>query len=380
MTREEFDILLSAPVREAIEQNLSREPYAIALDSKLPYARLVASQVKLLQRIRTKHPRFYDARCILLERAVEQSSSDECAARKPLCGDTLLDLTCGLGGDTIALSGSFRRVVSLERDALLADVVRENLRRLDITNVDVLTCSAEEYVARCDTHFSAIIVDPDRRVGAHRSVRLEDSSPDVVALMPRLRTLAERVVVKCSPLFDVAEAWRLFPDASVEVVSLGGECKELLIYLGEPEPRLTAVAVGRGEFSVALSHLEAVPMPERFRGADYRYLIIPDVALQKARLVRYALRGKADCWHENSFGFAPELVDVVGRVEPIETVEPLDWKALKRRFRGCGVDIILRDTPLSLEQIHKRLGSHSGSDYRLAFCSVGGEHLCICLA
>ena len=368
-------------VRQAIESNIDREPTAIALDERVVERRVVASQVKNLQRCRLKHPTLYAARCILPDRSVEQSSSEACAAAKPLRGESLLDLTCGLGGDTIELSRRFSRVVALERDAVLADVVRENLHRLGITNVEVVTTSAEEYLEQCDEHFSAIIVDPDRRISERRSVRLEDSSPNVVALMPRMRQVAQQIAIKCSPLFDVDEARRLFADCSVEVVSLRGECKEANIYIGLSEPHISAIAVGRARYDARCESIGELPLPERFRASEYCYLITPDVALQKARLVRHSLCGVADCWSENSFGFAVESPEgkgnVVGRTEPILNIEPLDWKSLKRRFGGKGVDVVLRDCPLDVKLIHKKLSSHSGSDHRLAFTRIAGITYCI---
>ena len=381
MTREEFLTLCRDDVRQAIESNIDREPTAIALDERVVERRVVASQVKNLQRCRLKHPTLYAARCILTDRSVEQSSSEACGAAKPLRGESLLDLTCGLGGDTIELSRRFSRVVALERDAVLADVVRENLHRLGITNVDVVTTSAEEYLEQCDEYFSAIIVDPDRRISERRSVRLEDSSPNVVALMPRMRQVAQQIAIKCSPLFDVDEARRLFADCSVEVVSLRGECKEVNIYIGLSEPHISAVAVGRARYDARCESIGEVPLPESFRIGEYRYLITPDVALQKARLVRHSLCGVADCWSENSFGFAVESPEgkgnVVGRTEPIRTIEPLDWKSLKRRYGGKGVDVVLRDCPLDVKLIHKKLSSHSGSDHRLAFTRIAGITYCI---
>lgn len=381
MTREEFATLCRDDVRRSIEQNIDREPTAIALDERVVERRVVASQVKNLQRCRLKHPTLYAARCIIPDRSVEQSSSEACAAAKPLRGGSLLDMTCGLGGDAIEMSRRFSRVVALEREEVLADVVRENLRRLHIENIEVVTTSAEEYLERCEEHFSAIIVDPDRRISDRRSVRLEDSSPDVVALMPRMRQVAEQIAVKCSPLFDVDEARRLFVDCSVEVVSLRGECKEVNIYIGCSEPHISAVAVGRARYDARCESLGVEAVPESFRASEYRYLITPDVALQKARLVRHSLRDVADCWSENSFGFATESVEdmtnIVGRVEPIRNIEPLDWKSLKRRFAGKGIDVVLRDCPLDVKLIHKKLSTHSGSDCRLAFCRIDGTIYCI---
>ena len=375
MTRSELDILLLPEVRQAIEENIARDPLQVALDGRVPHAREVATQVKYLQRARTKLPRLYEARGIIPARAFEQSSSEECAAAKRLSGGCLLDLTCGLGMDSTAFSAHFERVVALERDEVLAEVVRENFRRMGITNVEVITTSAEEYVATCTEHFDWVYADPDRRTAeGKRVVRLEDCSPDMVALWPQLKRITERVAIKNSPLFDVEEAFRLFGQCGVEVISLGGECKEVNIYADGREPMLAAEAVGRARVEYLRSEVDDTPCEGEFAAEEYGWLIIPDVALQKARLAVHALREKADIWSNNSFAFArvkPE--GVVGRVEQIERIEVFDIKQLKKSLKGRKVDIILRDFPMGVDEFRRKTGTKSGSEVRLALTKVNGK-------
>lgn len=382
MTQSELDILLREEVRQAIKENLERDPLRIALDGKLPYAREVATQVKYLQRAKRKLPRLYAACGIIPQRAFEQSSSEECASAKRIGGESLLDLTCGLGMDAAALAGRFKRVVALERDQVLASVTRENMRRMGIENVEVVNTSAEEYLAHCEEHFDWIYVDPDRRTDkGERVFKLEDCSPNVLALMPHIKRVGEHLAIKNSPLFDVEEAFRLFPDASVEVVSLHDECKEVMIYLGGGEPTLSATAVGRGRVEFRRAELTAVAAPEEFTKDEYRYLIIPDVSLQKARIVANALQGVADVWSNNSFGFARELPEgVLGRVERVERIEIFDIKSLKRELKGKGVDIILRDFPMGVDELRKRTASRSGNEKRIALTRIAGKSYTIYLA
>ncbi len=47
-------------------------------------------------------------------------------------GDAVLDLTCGLGVDTLYLSRRFRRVVALESDPLLARITADNFASLGV--------------------------------------------------------------------------------------------------------------------------------------------------------------------------------------------------------------------------------------------------------
>ncbi|MBR5863606.1 MAG: RsmD family RNA methyltransferase [Alistipes sp.] len=375
MTRAELDILLMPEVAAAVRDNLERDPLRIALDKSVPYAREVATQVKYLQRARRKLPRLYEACGIIPPRAFEQSSSEECASAKRISGDSLLDLTCGLGMDAAALSANFGRVVALERDEVLADVTRENLHRMGITNVEVVTTSAEDFLASTTDHFDWVYADPDRRTDkGERVFRLEDCSPNILARMSHIRRVGERLALKNSPLFDVEEAFRLFPQSVVEVVSLRGECKEVMIYDGAPSAAIAAEAVGKGRCEFALAEVDNSPCNESFEPSRYTHLIIPDVALQKGRIVAHALRGKADVWSNNSFGFARDLqTDVLARVERIERIEPFDIKSLKREIKGKGVDIILREFPMGVDELRKRTGARSGNDKKIALTRIAGK-------
>ena len=209
---------------------------------------------------------------------------------------------------------------------------------------------------------------------------MEESSPNLVELMPQLQSIGKHLAVKLSPLFDVDEAHRIFGGALVEAVSLGGECKEVMVYADGGPSRMAALALGRGRFEVECSDIVACTPPEEFIMERYHYMIIPDVAVQKARLVATMLAGKADVWGENSFALAEQMPEgVVGRVERIESIEPFDIKSLKRRFKGRGVDIIMRDFPMGVDEVRRRCSMRAGSEYRIALGRFGGKNYTIFL-
>ncbi|MCI7140510.1 RsmD family RNA methyltransferase [Alistipes sp.] len=374
ITPEEYILLQTPALREAVAAARGRDPLEVALDARIPHARLVATQVKYLARAQHKLPSFAAAQCILPPRAFEQASSEACAAHKEISGDAVLDLTCGLGVDTFYLSRRFRHVVALESDPLLARITSDNLARLGVRNVEILALRAEEYLAREGLHFDWIYADPDRRSAAGlKQLRLEACSPDILALRPLIERAAPRLCLKNSPLFDVAEALRLFPQSRVEVLSLGGECKEVLVYADGRGPARTATALGLGSCMAKGAEDVEVP-PPAFDPERYRWLVIPDVALQKARLVRHHLAGRADCWSENSYGFAAERPEgVLGRVCEIERIEPYDPRRLKRAWKGLGAEVLKRDFPLATEELMRRLGLHAGADLRVAFTKTGND-------
>ena len=376
ITNEDLDILRTEEVRRAIDDNIERDPAKIALSKGVAHAALVATQVKYLQRARRKLPSLYDARCIIPPRAFEQCSSEDSARRKPLSGGSVLDMTCGLGIDTMALAEHFVRVVSVERDEALAEVVRYNMSLLGVKNVEVVTASSEEYATSTSEKFDWVFVDPDRRSSeGKKMVCMEDCSPNVVGLMPRLHEIAKRVAIKLSPMFDCAEAFRLCSPAEVEVVSIGGECKEVNVYTNAERDMLRVAVIGDGEWCFSHDAMSQEPCGEPFCPADYRYLLVPDVALQKARVAIAALSPYASIWSNNGYAFACELPGekLPARVFEIESIEPYRPKELKRRWKGLGVEIMKRDTSLSIDAVRRATGARAGSDRLVALTTIEGD-------
>ena len=376
LTLNDLDILRTEEVRRAIDENIERDPAKVALSKGVPHVALVATQVKYLQRARRKLPALYEARCIIPPRAFEQCSSQESARRKPLSGGSVLDMTCGLGIDTMALAEHFERVVSIERDEVLAEVVRYNMSLLGIRNVEVVTASSEEYVTSTSEHFDWVFVDPDRRSAeGKKMVCMEDCSPNVVVLMPRLREISERVAIKLSPMFDCAEAFRLCSPAEVEVVSIGGECKEVNIYTNAERDMLRIAVIGDGEWSFDNEAMAAEPSAEAFTPEEYRYLLVPDVALQKARVAIAALRPYASIWSNNGYAFARELPAeaLPARIYEIESIEPYRPKELKRRWRGEGVEFMKRDCALSIDAVRRATATRPGGERLFALTTIAGD-------
>ena len=90
---------------------------------------------------------------------------------------------------------------------------------------------------------SLVMLDPARRDAAGRKVALiEDCTPDVCALQGRLRSVARLTLIKLSPMLDLTAALRsLHAIVGAHIVSVGGECKELLLLMrGEGASSLSA--------------------------------------------------------------------------------------------------------------------------------------------
>jgi hypothetical protein len=60
-------------------------------------------------------------------------------------------------------------------------------------------------------------------------------------------------------------------------------------------------------------------------------------------------------------------------------IEEYRPKELKRRFKGLGVDIIKRDTQLSVDGVRKAIGARAGSDVLMAITTILGRNYAITL-
>ena len=364
MTTEDILLLDTPLLRQLTEENIGRDPNAVALDKRIAHAGLVATQVKYLQRARRKLPSYYEARAILPPLAFEQSSSEAAATRKSWRGDVCIDLTCGLGVDSFHLSRRFARVIAVERDAALARAAEINFRRLGADNITVVCTAAEEFLnkfAAADGRADLIYADPDRRSAAGRKLVLpEDCSPDILQLLPLLKQLSKRTAVKLSPLFDVAECFRLFgTGCSVEVFSLGGECKEVTVEMSDTdtEGSLGAAIAGRGRWS------------DPYPGSALR---------QARRTARYAAEEMPQAFAVpgDSYLFTNTLPAgaIPGKVFEVERMERFDPSCLKRELRRRGIrsaDLYTHGFPLAAPELARRLGIREGGSVRLAFTAVG---------
>jgi hypothetical protein len=130
-----------------------------------------------------------------------------------------------------------------------------------------------------------------------------------------------------------------------------------------------------GEWCFSEVDMHCTPSDESFAQEEYRYLLIPDVALQKGRVAIAALKHYASIWSNNGYAFARELPTekLPCRIYEIESIEPYRPKELKRHWRGCGVEIMKRDCNLSVDAVRKAIGAKAGSEAILAITTIGGN-------
>ena len=378
MTQQELDILCDPAISALIEENINLSATDVALRLQSPHRALIATQIKYLNRARTKLPDYYNARCILPSLAFEQSSSERVAATKSHTGNVAIDLTCGLGVDSYYLSKRFKRVISIERNPILAQLANENFKRLGADNIEVVCADSAEFIAQFNEKVDLIYADPDRRsADGHKLVLLEECSPNILAIKKDLERLTDRIVLKLSPMFDTAEAIRLFSPCRIEAISDGGECKELVVEFGD--------SICCDEFYATIAGIDCKRISPKgivhhgeFHPEPYKYLVLSDVALRKIGLACDYLTDKVDfIASPTGYAFsANAFEDTFCRCFEIETIEPYSPKELRRELKAAktkSIDILKRDFRLSSSEIARALGVNEGGKKRLAFTEIDGK-------
>lgn len=404
MNLEAYQILTEPQIIDFIEKNLGKKSADLALSRKANAAitPLVYSQVKNLQKSEKKLPNYYRARAILPTRAFEQCSSEATAALKDISGDRFLDLTCGLGVDSLYLSKKFKSGTSLEADPVLAAVTTHNFKQMGISSVEVLSQRAEDFLSTYQGKpFDLIYVDPDRRdEQGNRQVLLEKLQPNILKLMPLIRQHSRRLLIKLSPLFDLSEAERLFEKdlTRLAVISVDNECKEVwvdcLFDQGKDEPITQVKTLRKGELTDEIFAWKEEEKTLPFEGSwetfiqqypNTKYILEPDVAFYKSRktlaLKHRLLDGKGHMNHPKGYIFTVELPPQTfsGRVFEIVEALPFRPKNLKKKWSKTSLHVSKRYAPMSVKEIRKRTGIREGGDQYL-LCTKWGKRMYAFLA
>jgi SAM-dependent methyltransferase len=207
---------------ERLRRSATPEQAAAALETAL-----------LRQRAATKFPSA--ASLYFTREALEQSSAWPVACwraqrfRRVLGrGAHVADLCCGVGGDALALASAGLRVTAVDRDPLRLAMLAANAAALGLTElIQLLALDLEQQASPIA---DALFFDPARRSNGRRVFALADYAPSV-SLVTHWRSNTPAVGVKVAP--GVRDEELVALDVSeVELVSLGGELKEAMLWFG----------------------------------------------------------------------------------------------------------------------------------------------------
>lgn len=279
--------------------------------------------------------------------------------------DILIDLTGGYGVDTYFLSEQTAQAHYVERNEELCRIAQHNFQ---IANkpIHVYNTSAEDFLAQYSMAGSmssdvkkevVVYLDPARR-DAHggKVFRIEDCEPNIIKILPSLRTISNTILIKFSPMLDITSALQsLGNEWDAHVVALHNEVKEIIFVTGNN--RIHAVNIlheGNDQFSFTRSEEKSALCA--MADCICEYIYESNAAIIKAgafRLVseRYQLH-KLD--HNTHLYTADQLTEnFPGRV----------WKVIaqpiknQRDIAALGIQraaILTRNYPLTPEELRKK--------------------------
>lgn len=385
-----------------ISQYIDTEPTRVAMQSGNAE---LATAIKYLQRAKSKLPSWYSAYCYINSTLFEQSSSEISASAKfeGEGGKIAIDLTCGLGVDTHALSQIFSKVYTVEIDSKKAEIAEYNFSQLSAKNITVVNANSEDFIEELlsknnkdiePDSIDLIYIDPSRIKDGKKVYSLEDSSPNIITLLPKLLQLTHRVIVKLSPLYDVEECFRVFGCdpavlCNVEVLSTNNECKEVLVKLSKTEANsaalsdektITHTVIKSEKVSRQITPYNTQTKPTKTLNIEQaEYIYVPDVAFYKSRCTaEYAtqLTTPENLLIESYiFTQAPLPDSFLGSAYKITAQLPYKPKAIKEHLKSIGATtatLHLRNFPYTPEKIKKDLKLKEGKAIHLFFTEIDG--------
>lgn len=166
--------------------------------------------------------------------AVEQSTSTilaVCHADMIRPGESVLDMTLGLGIDAMMTARAGAKVTALDLKEENVEAARLNSLRLGLTDITLLHGDSVEYLRDMPGRVDTIFIDPARRDSAGRRLfGLADCAPSIPDILPCAAGKAGRMIAKCSPMLDVSRTVEELAPYRSRIFVLGTtrECKELL--------------------------------------------------------------------------------------------------------------------------------------------------------
>ena len=367
-------------------------------DVDMPYA---LDQIQGWQIARRKLPKWAACDGVIFppHLSMEQCSSEPTAqyklnlamewAERVGHASRMTDLTGGFGVDFSFTSCAFAAATYVERNEQLCHIVEHNLPLLGLNNATVVCADAVEYLSTVEPQ-TMLFLDPARRDehGA-KTVMLADCTPDVVQLLPKLLEKSRFTMLKLSPMLDWHKAVDDLQGAvrEVHIVSVGGECKELLLVLStvvESELKVycadLSTASDTSSLFVYTPGSSAPVANSKLKTQNSKFVHEPNASIMKAGCFdELAAAYGVSPVSRNSHLFLSDapIEGFPGRSFVVERVTTMNKGELRKALVGIEkANIATRNFPLTVAELRKRLKIKDGGDvYIFATTTAEGEHL-----
>lgn len=293
---------------------------------------------------------------------LEQSSGEKISfyrARRYKGQNRVVDLCCGIGGDTIALAQQ-GEVVSLDLNPVRVGMTRWNAEVYNSGNRVRSVCSnLLSWIPETD----AIFMDPSRRKLGRRFLRPRDYFPPIQT--KRLFAITPNVGIKVAPGIPHED---IPPNCETEFISEHGTCKEAVFWFGN----LKTASARRATLLPSEATMTERSSSTAIIRPPGRYLYEPDNAVIRAHLIDQIAEDlgawkldpqvaylSSDCRIETYFARCYQVVEIF----------PFSLKRLQNYLTAKNIgrlDIKKRRFPISSDEMRQRLKLH-GEGWAIVF-------------
>ncbi|NCT40127.1 MAG: SAM-dependent methyltransferase [Alphaproteobacteria bacterium] len=381
---DDWQALLTPDIKDFITTHQNDDIRALAL-KKPPYPNwpypLILDQIKARQKAKSKIPAWYANDTIIFPPSdtLEQASSQATAKYKASLfhGQSFIDLTGGAAIDSWAMLDNFDHATIIDTDKNASTRIDHNLQILNDKTVTVINTSAEDFIETMES-FDLALIDPQRRNQSRKGLyKLEDCSPNIIALMPHIK--AKRILLKTSPMLDINLAIeQLGCVNAVHVIEWQGECKELLFTLTPSTPiqSVPITAVSLNDNGAPIHTIEFTRENEQNTAINYtqplKYLYEPSPAFMKAgaykSLAKHYNISKIHP-HTHLYTSNTPIEHFPGRAFKIIETYPAQAKAIPFN-KG---NLTIRNFPQDTATLKKKLKLKDGGNDYLFACTTTEE-------
>ncbi len=366
-------------ILENIAENISDISLKISKQKDWP-REYILNQINGWQKAKKKFPFLKDFPNFQfpVAKSVSQSSSEATAEFKSklIKGQSSLDLTGGMGIDSYFFSKEFKQHAYNELNPALYSLTKENFEALVATNITCSQKTAEELLLNWTEKVDLIYLDPDRRPGKGKAFLPEDCLPNVLELLPRIFELADHCLIKFSPMLDLKEAKRLFPNChTIHVLEWESECKEVLLMLGKSETEdceIHAIDLMHKNSSFSFNQAEEDAIQIQHELA-LPYLYVPNAAVSKSA-------GYKSLAKQFNVSKVAANTHIYSSKELISTFPGRAFELIKEvkgnEIKKSTMHVIAKNYPLNAQQLQAKFKlKSSGENFLLAFSGIKKKHL-----
>ena len=375
--------MLNENEKKFIKENLKENVNSLLLKyhnkEDLNYKFLI-QQILARQKVKKKLPSLCENENIIFPPSLnlEQSSSEITAKYKRDIVKNMLttfnsgvDLTAGLGIDSIFISDNFKEYHHIEPNKDLLSISESNYTTLGKSSVKLHNTTAEEFIKENkEENFDFIYIDPSRRddKSGEKVVLLEDYSPNIIELEDDLLNMSDIVIVKTSPILDFNDSIKKLKNVSeVHIVSVKNEVKEVLYILKKDKVDdikfITVNFKNSKECDTLTFTYDDIKNSTATFAEPKKYLYEPNSSIMKSLAFNFISQEfKIYKLHQNSHLYTSyKLIEnFPGRVFLIEEAisgKPKSLKRFKKAHVAC------RNYPMTVEKIRKKAGLKDGGYY-----------------